>query len=115
MVGETGFEPATPWSRLEPGPIARPSPECTERQAADFAGPGDPPGSHAMHREAPGRDAWTAGGLRAALLPLPVVGAELFIQAGAIVAKRAARGTASRVEVEDILRRASEQARQLLA
>ena len=42
-----------------------------------------------MHREAPGRDAWTAGGLRAAVLPLPAVGAELFIRAGAIDAERA--------------------------
>ena len=67
-----------------------------------------------MHGEAPGRDAWTAGGLRAHQLPLPFVGAELFIQAGAIAAERAVRGAGSRVEVEAILRRASYQAALLL-
>jgi hypothetical protein len=67
-----------------------------------------------MHREAPHRDAWTAGGLRAHQLALPFVGAELFIQAGAIVAERAARCAGSRIDVEAILRRASDQAASLL-
>jgi hypothetical protein len=42
------------------------------------------------------------------------VGAELFIQAGAIVAERAVRGTGSRVEVGAILRRSFDQAASLL-
>jgi len=97
-------------ARIEPGAIARVSPECTERQAADFVGAGDPPGSHAMHSEAPDRDAWTAGGLRAGATPLPAPGAELFIRAGAIVAERALSDAGSRVAVEAILRHASDQA-----
>jgi hypothetical protein len=60
----------------------------------------------------PERTAWTAYGLHAS--ELPPVDAELFIEAGAIVAERAARGAASRGEVEAILRRASEQAGRLL-
>jgi hypothetical protein len=67
-----------------------------------------------MHEVAPELDAWTAGGLRAAVLPLPTVSAELFIQAGATVAERAVRDAGSRVEVEAILRRASYQAALLL-
>jgi len=63
---------------------------------------------------APDRDAWTAGGLRAGALPLPAVGAELFMEAGAIAAERAVRDAGSRVEVEAILRRASYQAALLL-
>jgi hypothetical protein len=66
------------------------------------------------HGEAPELDAWTAGGLRADVLPLPDPVPELFIRAGAIVAERAARGTGSRVGVEAILRRASDQAALLL-
>ena len=62
-----------------------------------------------MHGEAPGRDAWTAGGLRAHPLALPFVSAELFIQAGALLAERAVRSAGSRIEVEAILRRASDQ------
>jgi hypothetical protein len=38
----------------------------------------------------------------------------LLIQAGAIAAERAVRGAGSRVEVEEILRRASDQATLLL-
>jgi hypothetical protein len=111
MVGETGFEPATPWSRMGVAALAPVSPECTERQAADFVGSGNPDGSHAPHGEAPDRDAWTAGGLRAELpSTLPAPGAELFIQAGAIVAERALSDAGSRVAVEVILRRASDQA-----
>ncbi len=67
-----------------------------------------------MHGEAPGRDAWTAGGLRAGAPPLPALGAELFIQAGAIAAERAVRGAGSRVEIEAILRRACDQVALLL-
>jgi hypothetical protein len=114
MVGETGFEPATPWSRKGVAALAPVSPEYTERQAADFVEPRDPPGSHATHAVAPDRDAWTAGGLRAGATPLPAPGAELFLQAGAIVAERAVRGAGSRFEVEAILRRASDQAALLL-
>jgi hypothetical protein len=44
------------------------------------------------------------------VLQLPPVPADLFISAGAIVAERAARGAASRSRVEDILRRAVDQA-----
>jgi hypothetical protein len=65
-----------------------------------------------MHGEALNRDAWTAGGLRPGALALPAVGAELFIQAGAIVAERAALDTGHQVEV--VLRRASDQAALLL-
>ena len=114
MVGETGFEPATPWSRKGVAALAPVSPEYTERQAADFVEPRDPPGSHATHAVAPDRDAWTAGGLRAGVLPLPAVGAELFMEAGAIAAERAVREAGSRVEVDAILRRASDQAALLL-
>ena len=63
---------------------------------------------------APDRDAWTAGGLRAGVLPLPAVGAELFMEAGAIAAERAVREAGSRVEVDAILRRASDQTALLL-
>jgi len=112
MVGETGFEPATPWSRTGRAALAPDSPECTERQTADFVEPRDPPGSHAPHDGAPSRDAWTASGLRTS--PLPAPGAELFIQAGAIVAERATRDSKSHVEVEAVLRRASDQAAFLL-
>jgi len=101
-------------ARIEPGPIAPASPECMEHQAADFVGAGDPTGSHAMQGEASGRDTWTAGGLRAVVLSLPTVGAELFIQAGSIVAERAVRCAGSHIEVEAILRRASDQAASLL-
>jgi len=60
---------------------------------------------------APELDAWTAGGLRAELpSTLPGPTAELFIRAGAIVAERALSDAGSRVEVEAILRRASDQA-----
>ena len=63
------------------------------------------------HGEAPELDAWTAGGLRAELpSTLPAPGAELFIRAGAIVAERALSDAGSRVAVEVILRRASDQA-----
>jgi hypothetical protein len=59
------------------------------------------------------RDGWTAPGLQdSGLEPVP---ADLFIQAGAIVAERAARGQAGRGEVEAILRRAAEQAARTLA
>jgi hypothetical protein len=67
-----------------------------------------------MQGEASGRDTWTAGGLRAVVLSLPTVGAELFIQAGSIVAERAVRCAGSHIEVEAILRRASDQAASLL-
>jgi hypothetical protein len=41
---------------------------------------------------------------------LPTPTAELFITAGAIVAERAARGRAERFKVEEIIRRAVDQA-----
>jgi hypothetical protein len=48
-------------------------------------------------------------------LGLPTPAADLFIRAGAIVAERAARGRASRAQVEGILGRAAAQAGRLLA
>ena len=112
MVGETGFEPATPWSRRGRAALAPDSPEFTEAQAPDSAGPRVATQSHPANSFAPGRDAWTASGLRTSPLPAPV--AELFIQAGAIAAERAVREAGSRVEVDAILRRASDQAALLL-
>ena len=68
-----------------------------------------------MHREAPGLDAWTAGGLREGPpSTLPAVGAEIFIQAGAIVAERLATASRSPVLVDAALRRAAQQVGQLL-
>ncbi len=101
-------------ARIEPGPIERTSPECTERQAADFVGAGDPLGSHAPHGEAPELDAWTAGGLRSGALALPAVGAELFIQAGAIAAERLVVAGVDSAVVELALRQATAQAGRLL-
>jgi hypothetical protein len=112
MVGETGFEPATPWSRRGLAALAPVSPELTDAQAPDSAGPRGATELHAAHSFAPKRDAWTASGLRTSPLPAPV--AELFIQAGAIAAERAVCGGGSGVEVEAILRRASDQAAMLL-
>jgi len=75
---------------------------------------GDPPRSHAPHGEAPELDAWTAGGLRPGALALPAVGAELFFHAGAIVAERLATASRSPALVDATLRRAAQQAGQLL-
>jgi hypothetical protein len=63
---------------------------------------------------APDLDAWTAGGLRPGALALPAVGAELFIQAGAIVAERLSGGSGDPALVDATLRRAAQQAGQLL-
>ena len=111
MVGETGFEPATPWSRTEQVPLAPVAPEFTQVQTPDSAGARRAPGSHTPHEVARDLDAWTASGLRAELpSTLPAPGAELFIRAGAIVAERALSDAGSCAAVEVILRRASDQA-----
>ena len=67
-----------------------------------------------MHEVAPELDAWTAGGLRAAVLPLPAVSAELFIRAGATVAERLTVTSPCTDLVEAALRRAARQAARLL-
>ena len=67
-----------------------------------------------MHGEAPDRDAWTAGGLPAVGLPLPAVSAELFFHAGAIVAEQLTATSERTALVDATLRRAAQQAGQLL-
>jgi hypothetical protein len=63
----------------------------------------------------PDLDAWTAGGLRAELpSTLPAPGAEFFIRAGAIVAERLATASRNPALVDAALRRAAQQAGQLL-
>ena len=112
MVGETGFEPATPWSRTGRAALAPDSPKFTEAQAPDSAGPRVATQSHPANSFAPGRDAWTASGLRTSPLPAPV--AELFIQAGAMVAERLIAGSGDPAVVEAALLRAAQHATQLL-
>jgi hypothetical protein len=63
---------------------------------------------------APDLDARTAGGLRAHQLPLPFVGAELFIRAGAIVAEWLSMEPDGAMVVEAALKRAAAQASVLL-
>ncbi len=50
------------------------------------------------------------GDVRAAASPLPAPAPDLFITAGALAAERAARSHAERFRVEEILRRAVDQA-----
>jgi hypothetical protein len=86
-------------------------------QALDSSTPALDAASHGDAPIAPERKAWTAGGLRPVEHPtLPAPTADLYIQAGAIAAERAARGrdSTTRAEVEAILRRAAEQAGRLL-
>ena len=115
MVGETGFEPATPWSRTGLAALAPVSPECTERQAADFVEPRDPPGLHAPHDGAPNLDAWTAGGLREGIPPLPAPGAEIFLQAGAVVAARLEAAATESARIEQVIQWAAAQAARALS
>jgi len=87
--------------------------ESTQRTGAQPVDSPTPPRgaeSHAGAPDAPKRTARTAGVLR----PLPAPSTDLFISAGAIVAERAARGRASRADVESILRHAAAQAGRLL-
>jgi len=102
---------------MESLPVIPVSTRSTQVQAVDSSIPGPDTRSHEDAPIAPERMVWTAGGLRPVEMPtLPAPTADLFIQAGAIAAERAARGRDSntRAEVEAILRRAAEQAGRLL-
>jgi len=102
---------------MESLPVIPASTGCTQLQAVDSSTPAPDAESHGDAPIAPERTAWTAGGLRPVeLATLPAPTADLFIQAGAIAAERAARGrnSTSSAEVESILRRAAEQAGRLL-
>ena len=105
------------WARMESLAVIPASTRCTQVQAVDSSTPAPDARLHGDAPIAPERTAWTAGGLRPVELPtLPSLTADIFIQAGAIAAARAARGpdSATRGEVETILRRAAEQAGRLL-
>src|SRR5512143_4348723 len=120
MVGETGFEPATPWSRTRSERVAPVSPTGTPSQPRDSVAPPGGQESHQITTSAPELRPWTAGGLResrerpearTAVGPpgtkqanVPAVQLELFLEAGANVAAQAARAGASKEQVEDGLR-----------
>src|SRR5512143_1591833 len=125
MVGETGFQPATPWSRPPSVRVAIASPAGTPSQPRDPAAPPGGQESHQITPSAPELRAWTAGGLRefdersqgrtadgppeAKGPAVPAVQLELFLEAGVSVAAQATRAGASKEQVEGILRRAAEQ------
>lgn len=94
--------------------VTAPAPENTHRiplQAVDSSAPARDTESHGEASIAPGRKAWTAGGLLPVDHPtLPCLTADLFIQAGCIVAERAAQENATKSRVEESLRRAVHQA-----
>ena len=64
MVGETGFEPATPWSRTTDPAISPIAPESTQAQTVDFTAQRTAAGSHTDTQIAPKRAATTAKSLR---------------------------------------------------
>jgi hypothetical protein len=102
---------------MESGGSAPGSPGGTQAQEHDFPAPGITGAEHREGSDASKVEAWTAGGLRhpASPAPLPPMQFELFTEAGAIVAERAAWSGASREFIGAVLRRSAEQARALLS
>jgi hypothetical protein len=101
-VGPPGIEPG-----LTVGARDR-----TERTGPFFAGFRDQPADGRLHgggSGAPDRTLRAAGGLR----DLPAIPIDLFTRAAAIVAERAARGSATQDDVEAILARGLAQAREV--
>jgi len=88
MVGETGFEPATPWSRTQARGIARDRTERTPSQPVESPTLGGATVSHPAAPDAPVREAYTAGSLRASTLPSALPS---FLEACANLASEAAR------------------------